>query len=118
LGLAAVMANSFGGGGGPLPPEQAAYAAAIPSWAAIGSWIGVVAGVAGSFNLIVRSWLAVPAFALSLAGVIAQDLWMFVLSDAASVFGSAPMIMQGGVLLIAVALLWLAVTGRNHKWLG
>lgn len=116
LGFAAVAMDTLQAGP-PLTGEQAAYAAAIPVWAKVSSWIAVGAGTAGALLLLRRQARAVGAFALSLVGLVGQDLWMFFLSDAASVFGTAPLVMQSLVAIIAVALLWLAIHARKAGWI-
>jgi hypothetical protein len=115
MGLAAAMMDALSLGP-PLPAEQAEFVAATPVWAIAGTWLAVGAGFAGSFALILRKGWAVAAFALSLAGLVMQDAW-FAMNDIVATFGTTPLIMQGVVLLIAVALLWLAVSARNRGWL-
>jgi hypothetical protein len=115
MGLASAIMDAAGAGP-PLTLEQATYASSIPVWATVGTWLAVAAGVAGSVCLWRRSRLAVPSFALSLAGVIMQDIW-FAMSDVVTLFGVEVVILQGLVLVIAIALLWLAISARNKGWL-
>jgi hypothetical protein len=115
MGLASAVMDSFGLGPA-LPPEQAAYAATVPLWAILGTWVAVVAGVVGSAGLIVRKAYAVPAFAASLIGVFLQDLW-FMMSNITEVFGMVPVYLQALVLVIAIALLALSVSAKRKGWL-
>lgn len=116
LGFAALAMDSLQMGP-PLTPEQAAYAAAVPIWAKAASWIAVGAGIAGCLLLLRRQTRAVLAFAVSLLALVVQDVQMFVVADAGTLFGSTPMVMQAMVALIAAFLLWLAVSGRRKGWL-
>lgn len=116
LGFAALAMDSLQMGP-PLTPEQAAYAASVPIWAKAASWVAVGAGIAGCLLLLRRQARAVLAFTVSLLALVVQDVQMFVVADAGSLFGSAPMVMQGMVALIAALLLWLAVSGRGKGWL-
>lgn len=100
-----------------LTPAQQALVASTPLWAKIGSWVGVGAGALGSLGLVLRKGWAVPLLAVSLAGVVVQDVWLFGMADVAPAYGSAPLVMQGVVLLIAIALLWLARSARAKGWL-
>jgi hypothetical protein len=54
---------------------------------------------------------------LSLAGVVAQDIWLFVLSGAARQVGAAAYVLQGLVLLISAALLALARRASALGWI-
>ena len=54
---------------------------------------------------------------LSLAGVLAQDLWLFVMSDAAAQAGGAVFALQGLVLLVAIALAVLARKATARGWI-
>lgn len=117
MGAAAVVADALTDRS-TLTAAQQALAASMPVWAKAGSWIGVGAGVLGSLGLVLRKTWAVPVLGLSLAGIIAQDVWMFGMADVASAFGSTPLMMQGFVLAIAVALLWLAHSAKGKGWLG
>lgn len=100
-----------------LTAAQQALAASTPAWAGIASWFAVGAGALGSLGLVLRKDWAPEALLVSLAGVIIQDLWLFAIADVASAYGTAPLIMQGIVLIIAIALLSLSRTARVRGWL-
>ena len=67
-----------------LTPEQQALYASRPAWAVAATAIAVWFGAAGSLGLVLKKAWATWLLVLSLAGVVAQDLWLFVLSDAAA----------------------------------
>lgn len=117
LGFAALAMDTLQAGPA-LTEAQATYAATVPVWAKVASWVAVGAGIAGCLLLVRRQAKAVVAFAVSLIALVFQDLWMFVLSDAQTVFGSAPLVMQAMVAAIAAALLWLAMQSRSKGWIG
>jgi hypothetical protein len=96
--------------------QQALYAAR-PAWAVAATAIAVWGGVAGCLGLILRKRWAMPLLLASLAGVIAQDLGLFVLSDAARQAGPVPMVLQGLVLLVAIGLVLLARKAAARGWL-
>lgn len=88
-----------------LGEAQAAFLASTPAWATSAYAIAVNAGVLGSLLLLLRRAWAVPLFAISLAGVLVQDLHAFVLADALEVWGPGGLVLPAIVLVIAVALL-------------
>jgi hypothetical protein len=101
-----------------LSPDAQALVASTPLWAKIGSWIAVGAGALGSLGLLLRKLWAVPTLMLSFAGVVVQDIWLFGMADVVAVYGYAPLVMQGIVLIIAIGLVSLARAARAKGWLG
>ncbi|MBX9727394.1 MAG: hypothetical protein K2X31_00660 [Sphingopyxis sp.] len=116
IGVAALAMNAAADPAA-FTPAQQALVDSTPLWAKIGSWFGVGAGALGSLGLVLRRGWAAEVLLISLAGVIIQDVWMFVLADVAAVYGYAPLIMQGIVLVIAIALVSLARGARAKGWL-
>ena len=53
----------------------------------------------------------------SLAGVVLQDLWLFVLSHALSGAGAVGIMLQGIVLIVSIGLVYLARVGSARGWL-
>ncbi len=116
MGLVAVSYDTVAGTEG-LSAAQQAIVAATPLWAKIGSWAGVIAGVAGSAALWRGQRIAQPLLLLSLGGVIAQYLWMTLLSDTGTAFGGGVLILQTAVLVIALGLVLLARYATRRGWL-
>jgi hypothetical protein len=85
---------------------QMAYMDAVPVWATSAYATAVTAGVLACVLLLLRKSLALPVFIVSLAALLIQDLQMFVIGDAVSMFGMVPAYIQGTVLVIAIALIF------------
>lgn len=96
--------------------EQALYNART-AWGVAATAVAVWFGAAGSLGLVLRRRWAQPLLILSLLGVLIQDLGIFVLSDAASQAGAVAMVLQGIVLVIAIALVLLARRAAARGWL-
>jgi hypothetical protein len=96
--------------------QQALYAAR-PSWAVAATATAVWFGAAGCLGLILRRKWATWLLMMSLAGVAAQDYWLFVLSGAAGQAGAVAFVMQGLVLVISVGLVALARRAAAQGWL-
>jgi hypothetical protein len=74
-------------------------------------------GALGSLALILRKRWATPVLIASLFGVIVQDIGLFVLTPAGVSAGAAVYGLQGFVLAVAVALVFLSRTGSAKGWL-
>ena len=91
-----------------LPEPQQAMYAARPTWSILGSVIAVVGGTLGCLGLLVRQPWALFTLYASLVGVVLQDIGILAVVYTATGPKSVPVILQGVVLLIAVALIVLA----------
>ena len=100
-----------------LPEAQQALYASRPAWSISATAIAVWAGAAGCVGLIMRKRWATWLLAASLAGVIVQNVWLFVLSDAARQTGAVAFVLQGVVFVVSVALLVLARKASAQGWL-
>lgn len=100
-----------------MPSAQQSLYHARPAWAVGATAIAVWFGAGGSLGLILRRRWALPLLIVSLAGVIAQDLWLFVLSGAARAAGPVAPLLQSLVLIVAVALVILARRAAARGWL-
>lgn len=89
-------------------PEQIALIDATPVWVTSMTAIATNAGVVASVLLLLRLKWSMPAFAVSLAAIVAQDVYIFGMSSSVEVFGNQVVIIQGMVLLLAVLFLWYA----------
>lgn len=100
-----------------LPPAQQALYATRPAWAISATAIAVWGGAAGCIGLIMRKrWATWPLIA-SLAGVLVQNVWLFLLSDAAKETGAIAFVLQGVVLIVSVALVVLSRKATAQHWL-
>lgn len=119
LGCAAYLVDAM------MTPEDVAQLSAAqqelyasrPSWAVGATAVAVWLGALGSLGLILRKRWATIVLVLSLLGVIAQDYWLFVASGAARLAGPVPAILQGFVLLVAIALVALSLRASKRGWL-
>ncbi|HLM52096.1 MAG TPA: hypothetical protein VK325_00535, partial [Pseudoxanthomonas sp.] len=90
---------------------------ARPCWAVAATLVAVVAGALGSLGLLVRKKWALPVLALSLAGIVVQDIGLFVLTDGAALGGPAVLVMQALVLAVGAGLVLLGRKGAAKGWL-
>jgi hypothetical protein len=100
-----------------LPADQQALYAARPAWSVAASLLAVAAGTLGCLLLLLRKRWAALVFAISLVGVIVQDLGIFVVAGAGKSGSPVPFVLQGSVLLVAIALLLLARSANRKSWL-
>jgi hypothetical protein len=91
-----------------LPEPQRAIYAARPTWSIVGSVIAVAGGTLGCLGLLVRQPWALFTLYASLIGVVLQDIGILAVVNPATGPTDVPVILQGVVLLIAVALIVLA----------
>jgi hypothetical protein len=94
--------------------QQALYNSR-PLWAVAATAIAVWCGAAGCIGLIARKRWAALLLELSLAGVIVQDIGLFILSGVDA--GTAVLAMQGMVLLIAIGLVVLSRKAITRRWI-
>lgn len=102
---------------GQLPPAQQALYAARPAWSVAATAFAVWFGAAGCLGLILRKKWATWLLVISLVGVLVQDLWLFGLSGAADAAGPVGLVLQGLVLIIAIALVALARKAAAQGWI-
>ena len=108
-----------------LTPEQVAAMgaemqqlyASRPMWAVSATGVAVLGGAVGCIGLMLRKRWASKLLWLSLLGVIAQDIGLFVLADGATLAGPVAVAMQGVVLLVSIGLALLGRHGVRAGWL-
>jgi len=100
-----------------MPAEQQALYAARPGWAVAATGVAVLGGVVGCVGLLRRRKWVLPVFVLSLAGIVAQDIALFVLVDGAKLAGPVAVAMQAVVLAVGIALVLLSRRGIARGWL-
>ena len=85
--------------------EQSLYNAQ-PTWYVLVFAMAVIGGFLGSILLLLRKPAAFVLFALSLLGIIGQQIYLYALSSTLEVVGVNGMIMPSVVLLVAIFLLY------------
>lgn len=88
-----------------------------PAWAVGATAVAVWGGAAGCLGLILRRRWSLPLLWVSLLGLVVQDIGLFGMTDVVAVAGFVPVVLQGLVLLIAVALILLARKAGRLGWL-
>lgn len=91
---------------------------ALPPWLPSASGVAVLGGVAGCIGLLLRKRWATKLFWLSLLGVIAQDIALFVIAGGASLADPLTKGLQGAVLVVSILLVPLARRAERAGWLG
>ena len=107
LGLAAFV-NQMMMDTSSLPELQRTFHDTMPVWAKLAFFVAVTMGVVGCIALLTGQNWARIAFALSLLGIIVQNLHAFVLSNGLEAFGTGGVAMPIIVFLIALYLLYYA----------
>lgn len=95
--------------------QQEMYAAR-PSWAVAATAIAVWFGAAGCVGLLLRKRWATPLFITSLAALVVQNVWLFLMSDVGQV-NLVAAVLQACVLLIAVGLVLLGRKAATQGWI-
>lgn len=99
-----------------MSDAEKAMVAVRPMWSIGATAVGVWLGALGCLAMIFRKSWAVPLLWLSLLGVIAQDLWLFVLAPKSDLINGTVYGLQGLVLVISIALVWLAGKAKASGW--
>lgn len=100
-----------------LPLDQQQLYEDTPMWSSIGSLVAVLAGAIACLALLFKKALAHQLFMLSIAGLIVQNIGIFVIVDAVSVVGVTVLYMQALVALIAIGLVYLAQFAIKKNWI-
>ena len=100
-----------------LPADQRALYEATPAWVTGAFAFAVFGGALGSLLLVLKKGLAVPVLIVSLAAVLVQMSYVFLLSDTIAVMGAGSMIMPLVVIAIAIYLVVLGRSAKARGWL-
>ena len=79
--------------------------------------IGVFAGAIGALGLVMRRRWARPVLIVSLVAVVLQFGSWLLLTDAIAVVGPTVFVMPLIIVLVALALVWLAGMAGQRDWL-
>ncbi|MCP4865727.1 MAG: hypothetical protein GY897_17455 [Alteromonas sp.] len=100
-----------------LPEAQQAVYRDIPVWSYSAYALAVFGGLIGSILLALGKKLAFPVLVLSLAGVIVQQYYNFVVIDAIGIMGWGIVVMPVIVTAIALLLVLISQRGVRSGWL-
>ncbi|MAV38495.1 MAG: hypothetical protein CMJ59_23915 [Planctomycetaceae bacterium] len=89
----------------------------IPGWIYFVFAVAVASGVAGSMGLILRKGWSVASLAVSLAAVLIQMGYSYVIAGGLQVMGPADLVIPGAVTVVAIALFWFSRFARGAGWL-
>ena len=99
-----------------MTPEQQAFAAAAPGWFTLAFGAATIGGTLGAVLLFLRKGIALPVLLISLLGVVAQFGYVFGATDALASMG-AQVLLPIAVIVISIALVWLAWSAKGQGWL-
>ena len=96
---------------------DAAAVSAMPAWVTGAFAVAVFGGTLGCLGLLMLKRWSKLLLLLSLLGVLAMDLWMFVLSGLGGTMPPGEMGVTAAVVVVAVFLVWLAYSADRKGWL-
>ena len=100
-----------------LPEAQQAVYRDIPVWSYAAYALAVFGGLIGSIFLALGKKLALPVLVISLAGVLVQQYYNFVVIDAIGIMGWGIVVMPVIVTVIALLLVIISQRGTRSGWL-
>lgn len=100
-----------------LPEAQQAVYRDIPLWSYSAYALAVFGGLTGSILLALGKKLAFGVLVISLAGVIVQQYYNFVVIDAIGIMGWGIVVMPVIVTTIALLLVLISQRGARAGWL-
>ena len=100
-----------------MPVKEREIYESTPVWVNVVFALSVFGGALGCIFLLLKKTLALPMLIISLIAVLLQMFNAFVLTDSIEVFGPGGMVMPIMVIIIAIALVWLANNAKNRQWL-
>lgn len=100
-----------------LPEAQQAVYRDIPVWSYSAYALAVFGGLIGSILLALGKKLAFPVLVISLAGVLVQQYYNFVVIDAIGIMGWGIVVMPVIVTVIALLLVIISQRGVRAGWL-
>ncbi|APF39573.1 hypothetical protein BOQ54_19035 (plasmid) [Chelatococcus daeguensis] len=91
--------------------------AARPQWLFAVYGLAILSGLAGALGLVLRKGWAMPAFAVSLAAIVLQFGYTFLVMDAIGLLGFVAVPFPLFIFAIGVFLLWFAAQARRRGWI-
>lgn len=100
-----------------LPENQQTMYENMPIWADAAFGLAVIAGTLGCVLLLLRKISAKSVLIVSLLAVIVQNIHAFIIADSIAVLGASSAIMPAIVIVVAMALIFLANKAQQNNWL-
>jgi hypothetical protein len=100
-----------------MPLKERELYESTPVWVNIVFALSVFGGALGCILLLLKKSLALPVLIVSLISVLLQMFNAFFLTDSIEVFGPGGMIMPIMIIIIAIALVWLANNAKSRQWI-
>ncbi|WP_276199220.1 hypothetical protein [Chelatococcus sp. XZ-Ab1] len=91
--------------------------AARPQWLFAVYGLAILSGLAGALGLVLRKGWAMPAFAVSLAAIVLQFGYTFLVMDAIGLLGFVAVPFPLFIFAIGVFLPWFAAQARKRGWI-
>jgi hypothetical protein len=98
-------------------PAMQEMLANLPGWYYVVFGAAVIFGTLGCVGLLMRAKWALPMFLISLAGILAQQFYMYFLSNTVEVVGPSGLVLPILVLVTAIALIPLSRMAIGKHWL-
>jgi len=99
-----------------LPDAERNLRASTPGFVTGAYAIAVFAGFGAAVALLLRRKLAIVLFGVSLAAVVLQMGYVFLVMHAAAVLGSESMTFPGIIILLGAFQLWVSMVSRRVGW--
>jgi hypothetical protein len=100
-----------------LPMDEQALYENTPMWATIGFTLAVWGGAIGSLLLLLKKRASKMILMVSFIGILIQQFHSFFISNNFEVYGPGAMAMPIMILIVGVALIWLADKGIKEGWI-
>ncbi len=100
-----------------LPQEQQEMWGNMPGWAWAAYAIAVAAGLGGAICLFLRNKLAAVLFPISLAAVLVQFSYPFLIANGLATLGASALIFPAFIIFMAALQSWLARQWTAKGWL-
>jgi uncharacterized membrane protein len=100
-----------------LPEAQQEAYKNIPTWSMVAYALAVFGGLLGSLMLALGKKLAFPLLVVSLAGVLVQQFYNFVIIDSIALLGPSVVILPTVVVIISILLVVVSQRGVKAGWL-
>lgn len=100
-----------------MPNEQQNLYLSMPSWVNVVFAAEVFGGVLASLCLLLKRRWALILYCISIAGVLLQTFYVYFLSDAISVMGTAAIAMPLVAIVIGTGMIFFTKSAISKAWI-